>query len=131
MKSLRLRMKTHLKKGGFATSEGILVGISSGAALKAAVIIPGRQENAGKVIVALLPDSGTGICQQPCLAQIKTAGDTMTLTQLQYVVAIAETKSMNKAAAALFVSQPALSGTIKDLEEGFKRNCLSRTNKES
>ncbi len=49
----------------FAQAEGILVGISSGAALKGASIVASRKENKGKNIVVILPDNGDRYLSTP------------------------------------------------------------------
>ena len=53
----------------FARSEGILVGISAGAALKAAHILSQRPENKGKTIVVIIPDSGDRYLSTPLFAE--------------------------------------------------------------
>lgn len=53
----------------------------------------------------------------------------MTLQQLRYVLAVADKRSMNKAAAALYVSQPSLSAAVRELEDELGITLFMRSNK--
>jgi len=53
----------------------------------------------------------------------------MTLQQLKYVIEVARSRSINKAAQRLFISQPSLSNALKELEEEIGITIFSRTNK--
>lgn len=53
----------------------------------------------------------------------------MTLQQLRYAVAVADNKSINKAAMELFITQPSLSSTIKDLENEINIELFIRSNR--
>ena len=53
----------------------------------------------------------------------------MTLQQMRYAVEIADCGSINEAAKKLFISQPSLSGTIKDLENELDITLFLRSNR--
>lgn len=57
-----------------AAREGVLSGISSGAALSAAIELAGREENKGKTIVAILPDSGDRYYSTPLFKESSREG---------------------------------------------------------
>ncbi len=53
----------------------------------------------------------------------------MTLTQLKYVIVIADTHSMNEAARTLFIAQPSLSQAVRELEEEIGITLFLRSNR--
>ncbi|MBQ8934721.1 MAG: LysR family transcriptional regulator [Lachnospiraceae bacterium] len=53
----------------------------------------------------------------------------MTITQLKYIIAVASSSSMNEAAKKLFISQPSLSASIKDLESEIGFDIYTRSNR--
>ena len=53
----------------------------------------------------------------------------MTLQQLRYAIEIADSGSMNEAAKKLFISQPSLSGAVKELESELGFEIFLRSNR--
>jgi DNA-binding transcriptional LysR family regulator len=62
------------------------------------------------------------------LVEIKR-GEGMTLQQLRYAIMVADCGSMNEAAKRLYISQPSLSGTMKELEEEIGTDIFFRSNR--
>ena len=53
----------------------------------------------------------------------------MTLQQLKYAIAVSDCKSINQAARKFYLTQPALSGAIRELEEEIGMTLFERTNR--
>ena len=51
----------------------------------------------------------------------------MTLTQMNYIITISETGSLNKAAEALYISQPSLTNAVKELEKELGITIFNRS----
>lgn len=66
---------------------------------------------------------------RPLVMEIADRRKKMTLQQLKYAITIADCNSMNKAAQTLFISQPSLSASIRDLENEIGITIYKRTNR--
>ena len=53
----------------------------------------------------------------------------MTLMQLNYIITISETGSLNKASELLYVSQPSLTSAVKELEKNWELRFLTAVEK--
>jgi len=53
----------------------------------------------------------------------------MTLTQLRYAIAVADASSVSEAARNLFIAQPSLSASVKELEREIGKELFCRTNR--
>ena len=61
--------------------------------------------------------------------QAQRTGGFMTIQQIEYVLAVAESRSINSASKTLYISQSRLSGAIRDLEQEIGVTIFERTNR--
>lgn len=78
-------------------------------------LFPHRRENYQKVIARYKDILGV-LKRLEAENQNRKRGERMTLTQIQYVLAVAETGTISAAAKRLFIAQPSLTASIKELE---------------